>query len=206
MSLASFLIGGLAWSAGEYAIHRFVGHGPKRQVSPTRLGKFTLKGIAAEFNSEHLAHHADPRYFAPTSRKLRAAAIGVPLLGALAAPFFGVRRSTHFALGFGLVYGGYEVIHRHIHTRPPGGRYGAWVRHHHLLHHHKTPRHNHGVTSPLWDIVCSSYTPIEVVRIPRHAAPSWLLDEQGEVQPQYRAQYELVGKREQTVTPKTAST
>ena len=200
MSLASFVLGGIAWSAGEYAIHRFIGHGPKRQVSPTLMGKLTLNGLAAEFNSEHLAHHADPRYFAPTSRKLRAALVGVPLLGALSAPFLGGRRSAHFALGFGLVYGAYEVLHRRIHTHPPTGRYSAWARHHHLLHHHKTPRHNHGVTSPIWDILCSSYTPMEVVRVPRHAAPVWLVDEHGELKAQYRTQYELVGKREQAST------
>ena len=32
MSLISAAIGGLAWTASEYAIHRFIGHGPKRAL------------------------------------------------------------------------------------------------------------------------------------------------------------------------------
>lgn len=58
MSLGSFLLGSAAWTASEYALHRFVGHGRKR----------TGRGLLAELNREHLAHDADRTYFAPTSR------------------------------------------------------------------------------------------------------------------------------------------
>lgn len=195
MSIAWTVMGGLAWSASEYAIHRFIGHGPKREPEGSLLRKLTPAGLAAEFNAEHLAHHSDPSYFAATTRKLRAAAVGVPLVGVVLAPFVGRRRAAAFSLGFGLVYGGYEVLHRHIHTRPPKGRYGRWARRQHLLHHHKTPRLNHGVTSALWDIVFSTHVPAERIRVPRHVAPVWLVDEAGEVKPEFAADYELVGKK-----------
>ena len=195
MTIGWAIMGGLAWTASEYAIHRFIGHGPKRELEPSLWRKLTPGGLAAEFNAEHLAHHADPSYFAATARKARAAAVAVPLVGALAAPLLGRRRAAAFAIGFGVVYGGYEVLHRHIHTRPPTGPYGRWARRQHLLHHHKTPRLNHGVTSALWDVVFSTHVPVERVRVPRHVAPVWLVDASGEVRPEFAADYELVGKK-----------
>lgn len=195
MSFAWMVMGGLAWTASEYAIHRFVGHGPKREPAGSLLRKLTPAGLAAEFNAEHLAHHSDPTYFAATARKLRAAAVGVPLVGVALAPLVGPRRAAAFALGFGLVYGGYELLHRRIHTRAPKGRYARWARRQHLLHHHKTPRLNHGVTSPLWDVVFSTHVPVERVRVPRHVAPAWLVNADGEVRPEFAEDYELVGKK-----------
>jgi len=196
MSVLWTMMGGLAWSASEYAIHRFVGHGPKREIASTWRQKLTPAVLAAEFNAEHLAHHADPTYFAATERKLRAAAVGVPLVGVALAPFLGSRRAASFALGFGLVYGGYEVLHRRIHTHPPKGRYGRWARRQHLLHHHKTPRLNHGVTSPIWDFVFSTHVPSERIRVPRHVAPVWIVDrETGGVRSEFADDYELVGRK-----------
>ena len=127
MSFAAFVLGGAAWTASEYLIHRFVGHGGKRKQPPTLLGRITPAGLAYEFNREHLAHHATPSYFAPTYRKVLAASVAIPVLGAAAAPFVGVRRATSFALGFATVYGGYEVVHRFIRrarttaSPPPSG-------------------------------------------------------------------------------------
>ena len=41
MSLISAAVGGLAWTASEYAIHRFIGHGPKRALKASLLEKLT---------------------------------------------------------------------------------------------------------------------------------------------------------------------
>jgi hypothetical protein len=185
MSLGSFVLGSLAWSASEYAIHRFVGHGPKRPPPRTALGRFTLSGLAAEFNGEHLAHHTDPTYFAPTARKALAAALVMPVMAAALTPLVGLRRAAAFTFGFGAAYGAYEVVHRRIHTHPPRGRYGRWLRRNHLLHHYKSPRGNHGVTSPLWDLAFGSRRPLERVRVPRKTAPVWLTRDDDD--------YELVG-------------
>lgn len=205
MSLISAAVGGLAWTASEYAIHRFIGHGPKRALKASLLEKLTPGGLAAEFNAEHLAHHSNPKYFAPTARKVRAAVVAIPLLGGVLTPFLGVRRALSFATGFAVVYGGYEVLHRRIHTHPPTGPYGRWARRQHLLHHHKTPRLNHGVTSPLWDLVFSSHVPSERIKVPRHVAPVWLLAEDGQsCRPEFADDYELVGRARDTGSPVAA--
>ena len=193
MSKLSFVIGGAAWAASEYFIHRFVGHGPKRTQLPG-LAKLTPAGLAAEFNAEHLAHHATPTYFAPTWRKLLAAGAVVPAATALMTPVLGLRRAASFALGFTTVYFTYEVVHRRIHTHAPTGPYSRWVRRHHLLHHHKTPKKNHGVTSAVFDRLMGTFEPREQVKIPRHVAPRWMLDERGEVRLDVAADYALVGR------------
>ncbi|MBL9025491.1 MAG: sterol desaturase family protein [Myxococcales bacterium] len=194
MSFAALCAGGAAWTVSEYLIHRFIGHGKKRSMPPTLLGRISPAGLAYEFNREHLAHHANPSYFAPTYRKVLAAAVAVPAVAAVATPLVGPRRALAFAAGFASVYAGYEVVHRFIHVRPPRGPYSRWARRHHLLHHHKTPRNNHGVTSPVWDLVFRTYDPVERVRVPRHVAPTWMVGADGDVKPEYADDYEIVGK------------
>ncbi len=192
----AFLAGALTWSASEYAIHRFVGHGPKR-TRPTGLAQWlTPGGLAASFNEEHLAHHTDPAYFAPDSQKLIAAAAVTGVTATLGSLVIGPRRAISFALGLGSMYLGYEVLHRRIHTHPPKGRYSRWLRRHHLFHHHKTPRQNHGVTTPLWDRIVGTEVKVEErIRVPRRVAPAWMVDESGELRPEHAADYELVGAR-----------
>lgn len=193
MSIGFFLLGGAAWSASEYAIHRFIGHGPRRKTPASLLARLTPAGLAAEFNREHLAHHTDPTYFAPTHRKVLAAAVAVPALATAVLPLMGPRRAVSFALGFAVTYGAYEVLHRRIHTHPPRGAYGRWLRRHHLYHHYKTPRANHGVTSPLWDRVWGTETPAGQIRVPRRTAPAWLTDDRGRVREELATDYAIAG-------------
>lgn len=192
-----FLAGALAWSASEYVIHRFVGHGPKRTRARALLARLSPSGLAAEFNAEHLAHHTNPSYFAPTSHKAVAAVLVTGAAAAVGSALLGPRRGVSFALGFGASYVGYEVLHRRVHTHPPRGPYGRWLRRHHLFHHHKAPRSNHGVTTPFWDRAFDTEVKVgERIRVPRRVAPPWMLDERGELRPEHAADYELVGAAE----------
>jgi hypothetical protein len=193
----SFAAGALTWSAAEYALHRFVGHGPR--LSPPRgWAKLTPRGLAAAFNAEHLAHHADPMYFAPTSHKVLAAAAVLTVAGALGTIALGPRRGVSYALGLACAYAGYEVLHRRIHTHAGRTRYGRWMRRHHLLHHFKTPRANHGVTSDGWDRVGETLQRLDArapLVVPRRHAPRWMLDTDGEISPEFREEYALAGGR-----------
>lgn len=190
----AFAAGASTWSLAEYFIHRDIGHGPKRKRA-SGLGRLTPAGLAAEFNAEHLAHHADPQYFAPSSRKALAGAVVIGSLGAGLSVALGPAIGLAYAAGLGVTYATYEVIHRRIHTHPPKGPYSRWVRHHHLLHHHRSPRENHGVTTALWDHVFGTRATRPVVRIPRHMAPPWLLDPvSGAVRAELAGEYELAGR------------
>jgi len=195
MSIGSFALGALAWSASEYALHKLVGHGPRRKKPVTLAEKLSPSRILYAFNAEHLAHHADPSYFAPTSHKVSAAAVVVAAGLAGLTPLIGPRRALAASLGFSATYALYELVHRRIHTHAPKNAYDRFVRRHHLLHHHKTPKQNHGVTSALWDIVSGSYEKVDRLRVPRGAAPAWMVGADGEVLPAYEADYQVVGPK-----------
>lgn len=187
---AAFIAGAATWSLLEYGLHRFVGHAPKQRKSQQ---KPTL--LDGDFGSEHQAHHRDTRYFTPTPRKVRAAVVAVAAMSAVGSLIVGPRRALSFALGLGLTYGFYEVVHRRTHTHAPRHAYARWARKHHLHHHFGDPRTNHGVTSSLWDHVFGTHVTPGKIRVPRRHAPDWLLDAQGRVKPEYAEDYELARER-----------
>lgn len=160
MTLVAALLGVLTWTLLEYLIHRFLGHEPRLRPNP--------------FAAEHVRHHSEGDYFAPTWKKLLAAAAVTGLLAwpmsRLGAP------GLAYLLGLMGFYGVYEVLHRRAHTHAGVGPYGRWLRTHHFAHHYSDARMNHGVTSPLWDLVFRTYRPVSTVRVPRKFAMSWLLD------------------------------
>ena len=62
-----------------------------------------------------------------------------------------------------------------------------------LAHHRAGARVCYGVSLPLWDHVFGTWEDPGVIKVPRRMALSWLVDEHGEVRPEYRDRYELVG-------------
>jgi sterol desaturase/sphingolipid hydroxylase (fatty acid hydroxylase superfamily) len=178
-----FLAGGVGWTFLEYALHRFAMHEMKG------------KGLASR---EHLTHHADVTYFSPTSKKALTA-VGVTA-GVLPTswPVLGRNRAIALVAGFNITYVAYEVIHRRAHTHPPRNKYGRWLRKSHFHHHFGAPRRNHGVTTPVWDKVFGTYDEPGTLRVPRRMAMTWLLDENGDVKPEFAADYEVIGKRPMT--------
>lgn len=177
---ASAIAGVFAWSFSEYAIHNWVGH----------LGRGRN-----EFSRQHLAHHRDGRYFAPTSKKARVAGLVTVLAAPLALWLAGPLLGTIFTVAFLGTYVSYEVLHRRCHTHAPRGPYGRWARRHHFFHHFSSPKTNHGVTSPIWDLVFRTYRSPGVVRVPERHAMDWLVDPAtGEVWPQYEGDYVIARK------------
>ncbi len=204
----AFAAGAMTWSFGEYVIHRFAGHAPRGRKSETPVSgwRAVLSPLQGDFGAEHQAHHADTRYFTPTYRKVLAASVVLGTGGAIGSLLVGPRRAWSFVLGFGAMYTAYEVEHRRTHTHAPRGAYTRWTRRHHLFHHFGSPRMNHGVTSPIWDIAFGTYEKPGVIRVPVRHAPLWLLDDQGKVRREYRAEYELASaRRTEDTTPAAAS-
>ncbi len=191
VSPIAFALGAASWSLAEYSLHRFLGHAPRQAPGARRPGL-----LDGDFGSEHLAHHADTRYFTPTERKLKAAAVMIPAIGAFGSFLVGPRRAWSFALGFGLTYASYEITHRRTHTHAPRGPYSRWARRHHLYHHFQNPRANHGVTSPIWDHVFGTAEVPGVIKVPERHAPPWLFDPAtGEVAAEYARDYVVVRPR-----------
>lgn len=188
LSPLAFAAGAATWTLTEYGLHRFLGHAPKQRKTGQRPSLFD-----GDFGSEHQAHHTDTRYFTPTERKLKTAAVGLGVIGAVGSFAFGPGRGLSFVLGYGLAYAGYEVLHRRTHTHAPRDAYGRWARSHHLSHHFANPATNHGVTSPVWDLVFGTYADHGKMRVPRRHAPEWLFDAAGAVKHEYQDRYEVFG-------------
>ena len=160
-------------------MHRFVGH---EFGSSTRFGKV------------HRKHHAKKDYFETRTNKVKAALkTGVPM-GILGVLVVGAESGIAFTLGFIATYGGYEYLHYTLHVKAPTNFYGRWARRHHFYHHFEKPAVNHGITSPLWDIVFGTYVKPDTVRVPRKFAMCWLINEEDAVWPNLVGDYSLKGR------------
>ena len=182
--------GALTWCATEYQLHRFAGHGPSR----LRRGLWWLGPglVATPFWEEHTAHHRDPMYFAPAWKKGLAALVAIPLAGGLVALAAGPGGGLAFGTSYAVTYLAYESLHRRIHTHPPPNAWLRALRRHHL-HHHVAPKRNHGVTSPVFDLLFGTLDRPAVVKLPRAIAPAWLLDGDASIRPEFSGDFALVG-------------
>lgn len=163
MTIATaLLLGAVTWSLLEYVIHRWLGH--KRRFA------WNL------FAAEHLRHHHEGNYFAPTWKKIVAALISLALLATVAVAVAGVDAGVAYASGFVGFYAFYEWQHRRNHSHAPWNFYGREARRHHFTHHFGDARVNHGVTSPVWDLVFNTYRRPTVICVPERLAMPWLID------------------------------
>jgi sterol desaturase/sphingolipid hydroxylase (fatty acid hydroxylase superfamily) len=132
--LAAAAVGVFAWTAIEYALHRWVLH----RIEP--------------FRRMHAAHHEKPTAFIGTPVWL-SAALFLGTWATLAAEF---PRSVSGGLAAGLMLGylAYTAIHDAVHHRR--ARPGSWLQRtklRHALHHRPGPGANFGVSTALWDRV-----------------------------------------------------
>lgn len=181
VAVPAFLLGAFAWFAGEYLLHRFAMH------------ELHGKGIMSR---EHLEHHVTSSWGFSSTHLL--SWLGVMVVGSLlwlplgwwiAGPAAGIAA----AVGWCAAYAWYEAHHALAHLRPPATAYGRWLRRHHFHHHFGHPMSNHGVSVPWWDHVFGTHERPGQVRVPRRLALPWLVDDDGELRPEYRDDYVLVG-------------
>lgn len=126
------LTGWIAGSFAEYALHRFVLHGPRA------------------FAREHGRHHVRPEkaqldplsYFAPFGFQ-----------GAAWLLVFAATREAALAhalvAGALLQYSYFRLVHRLLHIERPAGLLAGLAGFHRV--HHERPRQNYGVTVQFWD-------------------------------------------------------
>lgn len=175
-----FVAGLAAWTFLEYVIHYWLGHLPK--------GKILI-------SSEHLQHHANILYFTPLRRKLRGALPVLSVLLLLVSALVGIAAGVGFVAAVALGWTIYEWLHQSIHVHGPTNRYSRWAARHHLSHHFTLPQRNHGVTTPIWDIILRTYQPVPKVRVGRRHVASipWMAAalEAGPARPAFLADYEV---------------
>lgn len=177
--VVAFGAGVLSWSLLEYCIHRWLGH--KHRRNP--------------FAAEHIRHHSQGDYFAPAWKKGAAALVTTGVVLGPAAAIGGLALGAAFTAGLVGFYLFYEVLHRRLHTHAGTPRYGRWARRHHFYHHFADPSKNHGVTSPLWDLVFGTYAAPGVILVPEKLKMRWLTGDDGEVREAFATDYRLRRRR-----------
>ena len=127
------LFGLLGWTLAEYAAHRFALH--------------------RHFRQDHWAHHLAPHDYIGIS--------GLHIGFAYALLLWPARLlGLQWAYaGFLLGYLAYVSVHYALH-RPHfcRGRLLSHLARHHAMHHQRGIEQNFGVTSPLWDVLCRTYS------------------------------------------------
>ena len=118
--MIAFVAGALTWTLLEYLIHRWMGHDRRFKRTP--------------FGVEHIRHHIEGNYFAPSWKKVLFALGLAVVLVVLAGIAYTVGLLASYAL--------YEVLHRRYHTHAGFGAYGRWARRHHFHHHFVDGRKN----------------------------------------------------------------
>lgn len=180
-ALAIAALGGaVTWTLLEYVIHRWLGHDGRFRGNP--------------FGREHVRHHAEGNYFAPTYKKLIVAALAALVLGG-PAWLLGGAPGAAWAAGLLLCYASYEVLHRREHTHAGIGAYGRWARAHHFHHHFVDPGANHGVTTPLWDLVFGTYQRPAIIPVPARLCMPWLVDGNGAIRAEHAGRFVLRATR-----------
>ena len=177
-TLVALVGGAMTWTLLEYCIHRWLGHDRRFFKNP--------------FGVEHIAHHSRGSYFAPWWKKVGAGAAATGLFIGPAVGVAGVQPGAAYVAGLVGMYGAYELLHRLAHVHEGFTAYGRWARRHHFFHHFHDPAVNHGVTSPLWDLLFGTYVRVGVVEVPERLKMSWLCDpDTGEVRAHLRGRYRL---------------
>lgn len=166
------------WTLLEYLIHRWMGHDRRFRRSP--------------FGVEHIRHHIEGDYFAPTWKKLSVAAIVAAVLCGPAIAIAGTSLGVAYVAGLIAFYGVYEWLHRREHTHAGIGPYGRFVRRHHFHHHFVDGRKNHGVTTPIWDFAFGTYQTPTIIKVPPRLCMAWLIDPAtGDVRAEHAGTYQL---------------
>lgn len=184
--LVALSVGWALWTWAEYMLHRFAMH------------HLHGKGIMSR---EHLEHHVTSSWsfsythlLSWTGMLLVGFAGWAPLVSLVAGWTAGLAVAVGWAFGYFF----YEYQHMVSHLKAPRSRYQRLVRRHHFHHHFGSPMRNHGVSTPFWDRVFGTYEHPERVRVPRRLALPWLVDESGEILPEFQADYVLVGSADAT--------
>ncbi len=160
-----------------------------------------IAAVLGIYFQSHGIHHQYPDDF---YRLLMVPPVSLPLAGL----FYGLFTlalpagwATAVFAGFVLGYLSYDYTHFAVHfMKPPRSVWLApftiWfkaARRRHMVHHFDSHERGYGVSTGFWDHVFGTWEDPGVVKVPRRMALPWLVDEAGEVRPEYRDRYVLVG-------------
>ena len=176
--LFSVILGMVFWTFMEYMLHRFLGH------------EWLWRN---KFRKEHQKHHHLKDYFTSNFDKVLTSVVFGSLTFGLAHFIVGFKLSCIFTTSFICMYLIYEFLHRSCHINAPKNDYEAFIRRHHFYHHFENEMVNHGVTSPIWDILFGTYEKATLVSVNKRFVMRWLCEEgTSRVKQAFENQYRIV--------------
>jgi sterol desaturase/sphingolipid hydroxylase (fatty acid hydroxylase superfamily) len=154
VSIAFFLLGGVAWTALEYGVHRYILHGRFPDgPGPVRHLLHTL------FDHLHLEHHARPWDGNHVNGTLKDTLPFVVVLVAVSWAF-PLATLPLFIAGLIQFYVLEEWVHHSVHFCAFEARYFQYIKRHHLYHHSPIGSSvGYGLTSGAWDLVFDTRIP-----------------------------------------------
>lgn len=160
LALPLFLFGVLLTTLIEYCLHRWAFHFDAK-TKFQRLQLFLLHGYHHDFPNDPMRLVLPPIGIWPAAAIV--AALWSFMFGAYWFPIFAGTAAGYIA---------YDWTHYYTHYFNPKRGFGRWLKRYHMLHHHDSPNHRYGITSPLWDFVFGTYLPLNkmVRQAGRHAA------------------------------------
>lgn len=154
--LGLFAAGLLITTLIEYNLHRFIFH-MNTYDEASRLRVFLMHGYHHDFPDDPMRLVLPPIAIWPI-----AAVLGVIWYFVFGQYWFVIYAGT--AAG----YVAYDWTHYYTHHFNPKSGPGKWLKRYHMLHHHDSPMHRFGITSPLWDVVFGTYlSNKKLIRDPR---------------------------------------
>jgi sterol desaturase/sphingolipid hydroxylase (fatty acid hydroxylase superfamily) len=138
-SIALFVVGVIAFTFLEYAVHAWLFH----KNHPFKV-----------FIEGHAHHHQNPFSYDAMPFFMSA------LIGAIFVWIFHFFMPLHDAFAFiggmALGYFNYGIMHHIMHRREFSSKYWRYMQEFHFVH-HKKPKLNHGITTDIWDRVFGTY-------------------------------------------------
>jgi sterol desaturase/sphingolipid hydroxylase (fatty acid hydroxylase superfamily) len=148
VSLAFFVLGGAAWTALEYWVHRYILHG-RFPDGPGAWGHL----LHRLFDHLHIEHHKRPwdGNHVNGTFKDTGPFVGLFILISWAFP---LETLPMFVAGLMQFYVLEEWVHHSVHFCNFRGHYFQYIKRHHLYHHSpKGSEVGYGLTSGFWDVV-----------------------------------------------------
>jgi sterol desaturase/sphingolipid hydroxylase (fatty acid hydroxylase superfamily) len=156
LAAAAAIVGFLTWGFIEYAIHRWILHGPPTMA---RRG--------------HARHHADAT--ALISTPFLVITTGALVTWALLSLVISAGLAALLVSGIYSGYNYFALLHHLQHHREKDlARFGYWRRSERLHHiHHDRHVVNYGITTTLWDRLLGTFEPARRRSSARHPTEMW---------------------------------
>ena len=162
LAIPLFLSGVLITTLIEYCLHRFIFHkGYDAKDPEEQMQHFLLHGYHHEYPNDRMRLVLPPIGIWPVA--VVVCVVWWLVFGAYWWPILGGTAAGYIA---------YDWLHYYTHHGNPKAGPGRWIKRYHMLHHHDSPHHRYGITSPLWDFVFRTYLPVGTLarQAGRHAA------------------------------------